>query len=280
MKILINKILDNTSSNKDIAILFIAEILNKPKEYVLAHPETELSARQYKEFQNYLKDYKNSKPVAYILRNKEFYGRNYLVTQDTLIPRPETELLIDQALGYINHCEKEIVTILDIGTGSGCIPITLAAESKKKLNITSIDISIKALNVARKNKKTLIPKVFPSKILFKEADIFSFSSGKSFDLIISNPPYIPESGFKLLDKGIIDFEPSKAFLGGKDGLKFYIRIEKILHSRLDDKGLCLLEINSELVNETVGIFSSKWDTKIFNDMQGLPRVISISRMPC
>lgn len=265
--------------NNDINTLLIAFVLNKTKEFVIAHPETRLTQTQLKKLKKAQLDYKNGVPLAYILRNKEFYGRDFFVSEDVLIPRPETELLVEQALKYVEGCGKLPINLLEIGSGSGCIPITILAETKQRIHITSIDISSSAIKIARKNAKKLLSPSKYKMLEFVKQDVFSLTPNKTYDLIISNPPYVPVHDYNGLPSSIRNYEPSMAINAGHDGLRFYRKIRGIVDSNLAVNGICLLEIHSTLAKQTQEIFSDIYQTKILKDYQGLPRIIAISRKP-
>lgn len=265
--------------NNDIYTLLIAFALNKTKEFVIAHPDTKLTQTQRKKLKNAQLDYKKGVPLAYILRNKEFYGRDFFVSKDVLIPRPETELLVDYALNFIRSCGELPLNIFEIGTGSGCIPITILAETKQKIHITSIDISSSAIKIARKNAKKLLFTPRQKLVEFVKQDVFSFTTKKTYNLIISNPPYVPTDEYDTLPKSIKNYEPALAINAGDDGLRFYRKIREIVDKNLSTKGICLLEIHSPLAKQTQEVFSDIYRTKVFKDYEGLPRIIAISRKP-
>ena len=214
------------------AEVLLAHALGKNRAWLVAHSDEEVDSSLQKTFQEFIARRKADEPVAYIVGSKEFYGREFVVTKDTLIPRPSTEILIDATLDFLlspKNAEREadseisIVSrvlqkkrpevILDVGTGSGCIAITLACE-KVSQEIIGIDTSEKALEVAKKNAERLSPN---SNIEFVHADGIKFVA--AFDqpfLLVSNPPYIPST--VTLEKNVADFEPHAALFAGRDGL--------------------------------------------------------------
>ena len=180
---------------------------------------------------------KNKEPVAYILNKKDFWNETYFVDKRVLIPRPETEILIDMLIKKIKNKSK-ILQIIDIGCGSGCLLISCLQEFKKSLGL-GLDISAGALEVAKMNIDTY--KLNARAKLLKK-NIFSFSTQKKFDLILSNPPYLSLVEYNSLDIGVKKFEPKKALKGGHDGILFYKKIIAFASSSLKENGLLALEL--------------------------------------
>jgi len=214
-------------------------------------------------------------PVAYLIGQREFYQLTLEITPAVLIPRPETEILVMEALRQLKG--KESPRVLDIGTGSGCIALTIAQQHKTAV-VTATDRSPEALAIARKNATThrLIDRV-----RFLEGDLFAPLGEELFDLIVSNPPYIPTSDISGLMKEVRDFEPISALDGGSDGLAMYRRLIPDAAAHLVEKGGLLLEIGStqeaavRKLIEGTGAFES---LVTFVDLQKHPRVIGARRM--
>lgn len=229
------------------------------KKYI--HPEDNLEEA--------LERLKNGEPVQYIVGDTNFYGNIIKVNKDVLIPRPETEELVEKTYNYIKDIFNNDIDVLDIGTGSGCIPITL----KKLLptsNLTGVDISEKALKVAEENK--IINNV---SITFLQSDIFKNVKGK-YDVIISNPPYIRE------DEEIMDIvknnEPHLALYAKDNGLYFYKEIIKEAHNYLKDKYIIAFEIGEEQGSDIVNIAKEYFpDSKVIleQDLRHLDRFVFI-----
>ena len=217
--------------------ILMSKTMSKSREEILINFDKDLNEKNILKFNKYLVRRLKSEPIAYILEEKEFWSKKFYVNKDTLIPRPETELLVEK-LAKIFKDKK--IFILDIGTGSGCIIISLLSCLNKSTGI-AIDISKKAVDVAKKNAKRhqLIDRV---KFLNKSIEgIFS----KKFDLIVSNPPYIDRKDLKNLNEDIKKFEPRMALDGGKDGLDL---IKKVIYKSkeiLKIKGTLALEIGKE-----------------------------------
>jgi len=215
--------------------ILISQVFKKNRIDMILNSSKKLSDKQIILFNDLIEQRSKKKPVAYLVGKKEFWKYEFEVTKDVLIPRPDTEILIEQTLKITNH--KSRLEILDIGIGSGCILLTLLKE-RKSYHGTGIDISKKTLDICRVNAKKL--NLFNRIRLFK-SDVDNFSFGK-YDLIISNPPYIKKFDLKYLEKDIYDYEPKSALDGGLDGL---LQIKKVIinSSKLIKKnGILILEI--------------------------------------
>ena len=221
--------------------ILLSKVLNKTREDILISLDQKINKMNISVYNEYLKRRSNSEPIAYILGEKEFWSKKFYINKDTLIPRPETELLVDKILKI--YGEKKI-SILDIGTGSGCIIISLLSSLKHSYGI-GIDISKNAILVAKKNalKHKLAKRV---KFLNKSLkNIFS----KKFDLIVSNPPYIDSKDLKNLSDDIKRYEPRIALDGGNDGLDL---IRKVIYKSkhiLKINGMLALEIGNEQIKK-------------------------------
>lgn len=193
------------------AELLLAFVLDKNRTYLRTWPEKNLSPGQNQKFQSLLKQRYQGQPIAYLLGYREFWSRQFLVSPDVLIPRPDTELLVAQVLAKTSI--NQPCNILDLGTGSGAIAITLAAE-RRQAHITATDISDAALNLASKNRLRL--KV--ENIQFQHSDWFQQLDQKEYDIIVSNPPYIDPDD-PHLSQGDIRFEPELALISTLQGLQ-------------------------------------------------------------
>jgi release factor glutamine methyltransferase len=228
------------SSILDSEIL-LSKTLNKTREEILTNIDQKIDKKKVLLFKKYLHRRSKNEPIAYILGEKEFWSSTFYVNNNTLIPRPETELLVDKLLEFYKN---KNISILDIGTGSGCIIVSLLINLKKSNGI-GIDISRNAILTAKKNalKYKLSERV---KFLNKSINnIFS----KKFDLIVSNPPYIDSKGIKNLSDDIKRFEPRIALDGGNDGLDL---IKKVIYKSkgiLKIKGMLALEIGNEQIKK-------------------------------
>lgn len=195
--------------------LLLAHILNQPKEFLYINPAFELSANQHIRLKKMIARRKSGEPVAYILGYKDFVGLRFKVNNNVLIPRPETEELVNKVYQVCKVCEKKSqIKILDVGTGSGCIAISLAKKlniSNRKFKIIASDVSKKALTVAKQNAKT-----HRVKVKFIHSDILK-NIRMNFDVIVANLPYVPNTDFKKLEKNL-KYEPKSAIFTKEKGL--------------------------------------------------------------
>ena len=221
--------------------MLLSKALNKTRENILVNLDKKVNERNVEIFKKYLQRRSNNEPMAYIMEEKEFWSMKFNVNRKTLIPRPETELLVDKLLRMYN---KKKISILDIGTGSGCIIISLLC-SLNKSNGTGIDVSNSAILVAKKNATKF--KLF-DRIKFLNKSLENVF-GKKFDLIVSNPPYIERKDMKNLSEDIKRYEPRMALDGGNDGLDL---IKKVIYKSKDIlkiKGTLALEIGNEQIKK-------------------------------
>ena len=213
--------------------LLLSKTLNQSREQILINLNSKVNKKEILIFRKYIKRRSNNEPIAYILKEKEFWSKKFIVNENTLIPRPETELLVDK---LSNIYAGKRISILDLGTGSGCIIISLLINLKKSYGI-GIDISKKALIVAKKNAK--------KHNINERVKFFNKSydgvNNKKFDLIVSNPPYIEKKDIKNLSDDIKRYEPIMALDGGNDGLD---QIKKVIYKSKD-----ILKINGKLALE-------------------------------
>ena len=225
---------NNIKSYMIDAELLLSSVSNLTRENLLVNSNFKLSPSQIQSFNKLiLKRALSKKPMAYLLKNKEFWSMNFKVSKDVLIPRPETEILVETIVKYYKGKKP---FILDVGTGSGCIIISLLLELRQSKGI-AIDISKKALKIAKQNSR--LNDIF-NRVRFINSSISSFNDYK-FDLVVSNPPYIARHEFKNLDEGIKFFEPKIALDGGNDGLDV---IRKVIY-----KSRKILKINGMLAIE-------------------------------
>ena len=247
--------------------LILSKILNKPREEILINLEQNINKKSFSEFNEYLIRRSKKEPIAYLLGEKEFWSKKFFVNKDTLIPRPETELLVEK---IVTIFKKKRINILDIGTGTGCIIISLLSELKNSTGM-AIDISSKAIMVAKKNacKFNLSDRI---KFLNKP---FENIYDKKFDLIVSNPPYIKRSDIKNLSEDIKKFEPRMALDGGNDGLDL---IKKVIYKSkniLKINGMLALEIGNEQIKRVSKILQDNkfWIKYVIKDYRNNIRCV-------
>ena len=221
--------------------ILLSKILNKSREETLVNLDKKINEKNISAFKKFLERRSKNEPIAYILEEKEFWSKKFNVNQDTLIPRPETELLVDNIL-KLNDGKK--ISILDIGTGSGCIIISLLSCLKYSSGI-GVDISKNAVLVAKKNA---LKYKLSNRVKFQNKS-FQNIFGKKFDLIVSNPPYIESKDIKNLSDDIKRYEPRMALDGGNDGLDL---IKKVIYKSkniLKINGTLALEIGNEQIKK-------------------------------
>ena len=224
----------NICSHELDAQILLSNIMKTEREYLIVNNKMIVSDKITKKYNLAINRRIKGEPIAYITGKKEFWSKNFVVNYSTLVPRPETELLIYKIIDFFK--DKKI-NILDIGTGSGCILLTILKELNFAIG-TGIDISSKAIQIAKINSKNLN---LMNRSKFKICDLNKYTCGK-YDLVISNPPYIPSREMKNLSKDIINFEPLLALDGGIDGLD---QIKKVIYKSnylLKRNGLLALEI--------------------------------------
>lgn len=234
------------SHNLDAQIL-LAEIMGVSREFLISRSKTYITKEVRQKYYNAIKRRIKNEPIAYITGKREFWSHDFLVNSFTLVPRPETELLIYK---IVNYFKNKSINILDIGTGSGCILLSMLKELKNARGV-GIDISSKTIKIAKLNSNNL---GLTNRSKFIVSDINKFNSGK-YGLIVSNPPYIPYRDIRNLSKDIINYEPWVALNGGNDGLDL---IKKVIYksSRLLKKnGLFAIEIGNKQYTKVSNILN-------------------------
>ena len=256
----------NNFSSREVtsfAYLSIEKILGYSKSDCIIHSNQELTNDNIISFENIISDLKQNIPIQYILGEADFYDLKFKVNSSTLIPRGETEELVQYILLH------DFISVLEIGTGSGCIAVSIAKNSNSK--ITAIDNSIEALEIAKSN--AILNSV---KINFVLSDVFNFSDTKKYDLIVSNPPYVLESEKKIMDKNVLDYEPHNAlFVSDNDPLVYYKEITKIATNNLNKNGLLFFEINENYSKQIIELLSNLnfVDIELKKDINGRDRII-------
>jgi release factor glutamine methyltransferase len=244
----------------------LAFVLDKNQTFLVAHSEYKLSAEEKTRFQTVLNRRANREPFQYIIGRQEFCGLDFTVTKDVLIPRPETEMIVEAAIEIL----KENARVCEVGIGSGCVCVSILHEVKTASAI-GLDASERALAVAERNAKT--HKVL-ERLELKLSNVFDNLQNEKFDLIVSNPPYISMEEMKTLQREVRDFEPYIALTDGKDGLSI---VEKIIGNApnfLKADGVLLMEIG---FNQAVKV-QEMFDKTIWREIEILPDLQSILRM--
>jgi release factor glutamine methyltransferase len=254
------------------AELLLTFVLGRERVFLYAHPERELSKEEESRYDEVIRERARGCPTQYITGHQEFWGLDLIVSPAVLIPRPETEHVVETVLDlmkeYPPHPQK--LRIVDVGTGSGCIALALASELLQ-VEIHGCDISDEALEMARINAARL---ALGGKILFRKSDLLSVYGEEKFDFIISNPPYVGESEADKVQKQVRDFEPRIAVFSGREGMEIYKRLIPQAHEALRPGGWFVTEIGySE--EEKVRNFLSGWtEIQTTADLQGIPRVVA------
>lgn len=222
------------------AKILLSNILGKPKEYLIINSEQEMEQCKETLLKEYIEEIIKGKPLQYITKTQEFFGIEFYVDENVLIPQPDTEILVEEVIKIASNTNKK--SILDLCTGSGAIAISLS-ENIDNANITATDISDKALEIAMKNDKK-------HKVIFKKSDMFQNLENEKFDIIVSNPPYIKTEIIKSLNKDVQQ-EPMIALDGGQDGLDFYRIIANEANEHLNPGGYLCLEIGEDQKEEVI-----------------------------
>ena len=248
--------------------LLLSKVLDIRREDLLINLHKKIEKKKFKNYKKLLNKRKNKEPIAYILKKKEFWKLDFYVDESVLIPRPETEIIVEEVLKFYNYNSSK--NFLDIGTGTGCITISILKE-RPKCKATAIDISKKALNVAKFNANM---HHLQNKIKFVNIDIDKFSYNK-YDFIISNPPYINIVDIKRLDLDIKLYEPIIALEAGIDGLSKIRKIIRKSRTLLKNNGKLIFEIGNKHLDIIMKLLLENgfYINKICKDIQSYPRVV-------
>ena len=269
------KLLDDAriSAPRLTAEVLLAFAVGCERTWLYAHSDEELREVWWIHYGRYLHQRLNGIPTQYITGRQEFYGRDFRVTPDVLIPRPETEHVVEATLEFAPASDPRVQRVLDIGTGSGAIATTLALELPQTRTFAT-DISVAALRIAVQNAHGL-----KASVTFAAADLATCFADESFDLVVSNPPYVPARDQANIQREVRDHEPAIALYGGDDGLEVYRRLIPEAARVLAPGGRLIMEIGYS-IQEAVGamLAQGKW-TKIAmrTDLAGLPRVMTARR---
>jgi len=240
---------NNIISAKLDSEILMSQAIRKNKKFIILNLHKEIKKRDLDYFDNLIQERAKSKPIAQIIKKKDFWKYEFIVNNNVLIPRPDTEILIEQALKLVKN--KNSLQILDIGIGSGCILMSILKEKKNFIG-TGIDISNKSLQISKVNGQKL--RINNRLRLFK-SNIDNFNTGK-YDLIVSNPPYIKKSNLKCLEKDI-GFEPKQALDGGLDGLSEIRRVINKSSELIKRSGHFIIEIGFDQKNKVKKILRDK-----------------------
>jgi release factor glutamine methyltransferase len=246
------------------AEVLLAHAMRHNREWLYAHSEQELAEVEWIHYGRYLHERLNGKPTQYITKRQEFYGREFRVTADVLIPRPETEHVVEVALRLGG------ASVIDIGAGSGALAITLQLETGA--NAIGTDISTAALALAAENARRL-----SARVSLVACDLLSAIADGAADLIVSNPPYVPTAHRDSLQREVRDFEPEVALFGGATGFEIYDRIVADAPRVLRPGGWLVMELGFGCRDHVAGLLESWHEMRIEPDLAGIPRVIAARR---
>jgi release factor glutamine methyltransferase len=250
------------------AEVLLGHAMRVERAYLFAHPEQELREVEWLHYGRYLHERMQGKPTQYITRKQEFYGREFRVTPDVLIPRPETEHVVEVALAIARDARR----LVDVGTGSGALAVTLERETGA--DVWATDISPAALAVAAANAAAL-----GSRVNFVACDLLAAIAGDSMDLVVSNPPYVPLAHRDGVQREVRDWEPPVALFAGETGFDIYDRLIAEAPRVLRPAGWLILELGFCARDHVARLLACWSDVRIEPDLAGIPRVIA-ARRPC
>ena len=246
-KILKSKFIPNPVLDAEI---LMAKIINKDRNYILLNYSNPININDLNNFYKLIEQRSLGNPVAYLTKKKSFWNSEFIVSNDTLIPRPDTELIVENVLKLTKQRNK--LNILDIGVGSGCILLSILKERENFFG-TGIDISEKCLNISKKNAINL---EVSSRVKLYKSDVDKFNLGK-YDLVVSNPPYINTCKIKYLERNVAEFEPRLALDGGLDGLSEIRKVIKKTSELIKKNGKFILEIGFDQKNKVINILKKE-----------------------
>lgn len=266
--------------------VLLCHVLKKDRSFLYAHDDYTMTNEEHGKFAAFLEERIMGKPLQYITGHQEFMSLDFIVTPDVLIPRQDTETLVEAVLKHVEDTGLKNARILDVGTGSGCIAVSLA-HFVKDCRVLAIDISEGALKTAAKNAKKC---GVVDRVLFLKGDVFdglleaiqknSFTTCEgqygngTFDIIVSNPPYIPAEEIKTLHIQVRDYEPGRALNGGEDGLDFYKAITCEAAKLLRPGSLLAFEVGYGQAEDVLGLMQKSFcEIKILKDLSGIERVV-------
>lgn len=266
--------LNNDEEKFLLTEMIIAYVLEKDRIYIKLNMDDEINNSQVEKIKGYVERLANNEPIHYIIGKRDFMGMDFYVTQNVLIPRSDTEVLVTEAINALNQEKKyakDTTTGLEIGAGSGIISISLLKKIEN-LNMTAVDINCDAIRLTTKNAVEL--GVYPRLKVLK-SDIYSKVNEK-YDFIISNPPYIRTDEIQRLDPKIKNYEPLNALDGGESGIEFYDKIIRDAKAFLNKDGYLFLEIGYDQKDDVSNLFSKhniNVKLKVVKDLAGYDRVI-------
>ena len=268
LKIANNVLKNNCNSYQLDSELLLSKIFEKDRKFIILNSNEELSEEKFEQFNNLVKKRSKGEPIAYLLNKKDFWKYEFYVDKGILIPRPDSEIIIEQILRITDH--KKNLRILDIGVGSGCLLLSVLKERKNFYGV-GIDISKKCIDISNINASRLD---ISKRVKFFKSDVDNFRFGK-YDLIISNPPYIKKLDFNNLKKDVINFEPRLALYGGLDGTSEIRKVINKSSELIKKNGKFILEIAYDQKNKIIKLLRDKgfYINKVLKDLAGNDRCI-------
>ena len=271
----------NVPSPRMNAELLLMFTLGCDRAYLYAHPERDLSADEMARYQVALAERRRGVPAQYITGHQEFWGMDLIVTPAVLIPRPETEHVVETVLELAKGYKLDdlggrprAIRLIDVGTGSGCIALALAKELTHA-EIYATDVSASALEIARANAAR---QQLGKRIHFLEADLFAGFEDNCLDFIVSNPPYVGESEEDEVQLEVRKFEPRNAVFAGLTGTEVIARLVPLAQAALSPSGWLVMEISGTIVEGAKQLLNRWQEVRIINDLQGIPRVVAARKI--
>jgi release factor glutamine methyltransferase len=260
--------------NAELLIMFV---LGRERAYLYAHPERELTPDEQTRYDEVIRERARGCPTQYITGHQEFWGLDLLVSPAVLIPRPETEHVVETVLELAKEypfAGPGRLRMVDVGTGSGCIALALASELPHA-EIHACDISDEALEIARINAARL---ALGGRVLFRKSDLLTVYDGEEFDFVISNPPYVGEADADKVQKQVREFEPRIAVFSGGEGLDIYRKLIPQARTALRPGGWFVAEMGYSEEEQVRDLLSGWADIQVTPDLQGIPRVVAAKRL--
>ncbi len=258
--------------NAETLLMFV---LGVNRAYLYAHPEHELTPEEQASYDEVVTQRSSGVPSQYIIGHQEFWGLDFVVTPAVLIPRPETEHLVETVLDFAREVERP--KIVDVGTGSGCIALALAHELTSA-EVYAVDLSAEALEVARANAARLQP---DGRVKFLQSNVLEALAGvRDFDFVVSNPPYVGNNEADKVQRSVFEFEPRMAVFSGEGGLDVILPLLGQAHAALRPGGWLAMEIGYSMRDMVLKLLDpTMWeDIRVVPDLQGIPRVIAARKL--
>ena len=262
--------------NAETLLMFVLE---RDRAYLYAHPERELSREEESRYVHAIEERRQGKPSQYITGHQEFWGLDLIVSPAVLIPRPETEHVVETVLELAGEHRRRLLKIADVGTGSGCIALALASELAGA-EIFGLDISPQALEIARANAARLN---LAGRVKFQQSDLLgsagfeSVSSDNRYDFLVCNPPYVSQNEPEKVQRQVREFEPGIAVFAGKSGLEIYQRLIPQANKLLKPGGWLVMEIGYSIEDAVRSLLDGWGEIHVTNDLQGIPRVVAAQK---